>query len=233
MIHFSVLSDCLFVCVSCSCWPSMPGLAGLRRQGVRAQLRASPFCDDGWKGTIMTRKVEEELVLGDLTSGFARPTAQHAALSIHHPFHLDTLDNTHNGSSPICHARLLSCPSLPLICPPCRSCCCQKRLRQRSRSLGSQQRRAMVNAPPCHYQPNWTPIDFVVPTGSSPLPVSPFPALGTSGPTHLTVTLTVPLLPTPSRPRSTPRLTSPRKSLRSSLRTSPRMMVRPRMRVVL
>ena len=27
-----------------------------------------PFCDGGWKGTIMTRNLEEELFLGDLTS---------------------------------------------------------------------------------------------------------------------------------------------------------------------
>lgn len=164
---------------------------------------------------------------------FALVTA-HPALSITTPIHLETLDYTHNGSSSICHARLLSCPSLPLFCPPCRSCCCQKRLCQRSRSLGSQQRCAMVNAPPCHYQPNWPPIDFLIPTGSSVLPVSPFLALGTSGPIHhLTVMLTVLTVPMPSRSRSTPRLSNPRRSLRSSLRTSPRTTARPRMRVVL
>lgn len=184
----------------------------------------------------MTRNLEEELCLGDLTSGSRSYTQQPVQLcQLPQPnSRLNLRDYTHNGSSPICHARLLSCPSLPLFCPPRRSCRCQKRLRQRSRPLGSQQRRAMVNAPPCHYQPNWPPIDFLLRAGSLALPVSPFPALGTSGPTHrLTATLTVLTVPMPSRSRSTPRPNSPRKSLRSSLRTSPRTTARPRMRVVL
>jgi hypothetical protein len=69
--------------------------------------------------------------------------------------------HTHHGSSTICHARLLSCSPFPLCGPSYRSCCCQKRLRQRPRSLGSQQRHPMVTISPCQCHFNWIAIDIL------------------------------------------------------------------------
>lgn len=80
--------------------------------------------DGGKREAAKPRSFEPGSTFALTSTARQDPIDHHHNPSSHH-------SHTHiqHGPSTICHARFLRCPSLPLLCSSCHSCCCQKRLR--------------------------------------------------------------------------------------------------------